>query len=92
MAQVTLDNKEISGALLSLLNRLAQAICWVCRKRGKVTFDVPDRLSPSPKVGPLIHCLAPVSPLERAEAEILLGILKKMGKKAAQRPKSKQRK
>jgi hypothetical protein len=90
MARVTLDAKEISGSLLSLLKRLAHAIGWACRKRGKITFDVPDQLAPHGN--PLSGCFSPVRPLERAEAEILLGILKKIGKKGPRRPESKRRK
>ena len=79
MAHVTLDAKEISGALLSLLNRMAHAIGWVCRKRGKITFEVPDPIAPARK--PHGACFSPVRPRERAEAEILLGILKRMERK-----------
>jgi hypothetical protein len=85
MAQVTLKSDEIQRCLLSLLKRLAEAISWVSQQGRAITFEVPDQLSPIPPPPPppplAGSCRHHVHPKERADAEILVGILKEMKKR-----------
>lgn len=87
MAQVTLNSKDILSILTSLLNKVAQAISWVSQQQGSITIQLPDW---GEGIRPLNDptCYRGIS-AERAESEILLEMLKKMGEKGPQRPKAK---
>ncbi len=88
MAHVTLNSPQILGCLISLLNKLAQAITWISRQQGKVTIEVPDDLFPKIRNREDIECYVSTILEERANAEILLGILKLMGKKPGRQSKT----
>jgi hypothetical protein len=94
MAHVTLDAKEVLQCLVSLLKRLGDAISWVSKQQGKITFDVPDQPSLHPIKPPPVcgTCFSPIRPVERADTEIMLGILKVMRRKGHRPPKPRRRK
>ena len=87
MAQVTLNSKDVLLSLISLLNKVAQAISWVSQQQGSITIELPDW---GKGIRPLNDptCYRGIS-AKRAESEILLEMLKKMGEKGLRRPKAK---
>lgn len=89
MAQVTLNPQDTLTCLISLLNKLAQAISWVSQQEGSITLELPDR---GDGIRPLNDpSCYPRKPAERTEADILIEILTKMRKKGLRRPKAKPR-
>ena len=86
MAQFTLESRDIIRCLASLSKRLADAIGWVGENPRKIEIEIPDHLyhygtnarrsETECEVPPwMLNCIARGLGEERAEAEILLGIL-----------------
>jgi hypothetical protein len=104
MAQLTLDSKDIMRSLTSLAKRLADAIEWVSLHPRGIKIEMPDDLGQhyggkfirdeNCDVPQLIEpkCLVFGVPEERAEVEILLGVLTKKGTRGTRRPKTRRRK
>lgn len=94
MSQVTLKADEILPCLLSLPKRLAEAISWVSRRSGGITFEIPDALSlDRPGLPPPLcsgTCRPNTKPKERVDVEIFVGILTEMERTgpSASKPKS----
>lgn len=103
MAQMTLNSEDIAKSLTSLEKRVAEAIEWVSRHPREIEIQLPDDLwqhyggnfirggdCDSPRLF-VPRCLVRAVPAERAEAEILLGVLGKKARGKA-RPKGKRSK
>lgn len=90
MAQVTMNSKDVLLCLISLLNKVAQAISWASQQQGSITIELPDW---GAGIRPLTDpsCYRGMV-AERAETEIFLETLKKVGDKGLGSPKAKPRK
>jgi hypothetical protein len=100
MARFTLESRDITRSLASLARRLADAMEWVGLHPDGIKIEMPDELfhhydgrfvrGDGCDVPRLIEpkCLVHAVPEERAEVEILLGVLAKQGTKGTPRTKA----
>lgn len=89
MAELILGPKAILNHLIELSKFQAEAMGWVCQRDAKITLKVPDAYVPRMSDD---NCFAGPLPHARKDAEILIGLLKKMSKKGHRRPRPKQSK
>jgi hypothetical protein len=95
MARITVDSRDVMASLVSLSKKLADAIGWVYEQGRTTSIDVAEMISPPEDGKPYWNqprCRSLVTPTERAELEILAGVLKSMGAAGPPRIKAKGRK
>lgn len=77
MVTITLSSKEANSYLVKLLGLLAEAIAWVWKQKKQISFEVPDEYAKN-RTGAGGSCLRWEPPRGATEAEILIGILRRM--------------
>ncbi|HQR45812.1 MAG TPA: hypothetical protein PLB02_03305 [Thermoanaerobaculia bacterium] len=91
MAKITTDATVVMRALVSLSKRLADAVLWIYPRKGKLRLDVELTATRQGRIIEDWECwLIGLSP-ERAEAEILLAVLRAMRKRGPRKPTPKRR-